>query len=39
MRGRHWTNYHRECAELEVITPEDHAKRPVVSMDWEPLLS
>jgi hypothetical protein len=34
-----WANYHRLCSELEVITPEEHARRPVIQMDWEPLLS
>lgn len=33
-----WLLYHEWRADLEAITPEEHARRPVSRMNWEPLL-
>lgn len=36
--ARLWTFYHLIHCSLEAITPEEHARRPVLRMDWDPLL-
>jgi hypothetical protein len=33
-----WVNHHEIHADLELVTPEEHATRPVPRMNWEPLL-
>jgi hypothetical protein len=30
----HWCGFHLRCARLEVVTPEEHARRPKVQVDW-----
>lgn len=33
-----WELYHKCNAVLRVLTPEEHAKQPVLTFDWSPLL-
>jgi hypothetical protein len=33
-----WVTFHELHADLEPVTPEEHATRPVLRMNWDPLL-